>query len=318
MPRFLGSLVVAPLLAACGGPGTSSITVDQACLDNAKAQCAKLDECRQNGVANAYGAMGACVSRMHDNCVTSHMAPGTGNTADATEACATALPGESCQDFLQGNPVAACAQKTGSLGDGTACAYNAQCTSGFCAVPKGSLCGACAPVPAAGDPCDTVASCGPDKTCTPMQTCQPWVAAGGACDGKTEVCAPGSSCVIPAMATMGTCHADAASLAATCDFKRQTGPACDANAGLYCANTNACIAVSYVAAGSACGAMKGTADDVCTNGSSCFAGTCLALAAEGGACDLAAGPGCMNPGRCVVSGGGTAGTCALPDPSQCM
>jgi hypothetical protein len=126
--------------------------------------------------------------------------------------------------------------------------------------------------------------------------------------------------------TMGTCQPDATVLGATCDFKRQTGPACDPNAGLYCANTNMCVNITYVNAGGNCGAMnKGASDAICTGGAGCYASQtmgmpamCIALGVEGGACDIMVGPGCMSPDRCVVSGGGTAGTCTAVDPTMCM
>jgi hypothetical protein len=322
--RFAPLFLVLPLLAACGNNG-SGISAEQACSDSAKATCAKLDQCRHNGTANAYGTLGNCISRVQANCLVALMAPGTGNTPDATESCATAMPMQSCQDYFQGNPVAACAQKTGSLSNGAACAFNAQCQTGFCGVKKGDLCGTCAPVPAVGDPCVDVTSCGPNRTCTPMQTCQAWVAVGGMCDGKNLVCAPGSACVIAAMMTMGTCQAEATMVGGTCDYKRQTGSACDPNLGLFCNNTNKCVSIMYVKAGGNCGSLNmGAADGTCTGGAGCYSAgagmqaMCIALGQEGDACDLAVGPGCMSPGRCVVSGAGNAGTCTLPDPTMCM
>ncbi len=314
------ALSVISILIGCGGK-----SADQACTDLAKATCAQLDKCRKNGTADTYGSLGVCIQRQHDNCVASLLANGTGNSPAHTEACAQALPTETCAQFLQSTPVAACVQVTGALDSGAACAFSGQCQSGFCAVPKGSGCGTCATTPAAGDACDVVPTCGPGMACTPMQVCEPWVQAGGACDGMTNVCAPGSSCVIPAMMTAGTCVADATMVGQACDNRRQTGPACDVNQGLFCASTKMCIAVNYVNAGTACGAQNmGMSDNICTGGAACYSpGTgmpsmCLAFALEGGACDTSVGPGCMTPARCVVSGGGTSGTCALPDASTCM
>jgi hypothetical protein len=303
-------------LAGCGG-----VTADQACSDSAKATCTRLDQCRKNGVVNAYGDLGTCISRMKANCVTALAAADTGNSPAAVEACAMAQPSGTCQDFLQGKPVPACATAQGHRSNGAPCAFNAQCQSAFCAVPRGSLCGSCANLPVAGDPCTDVGNCGPNLDCTPMKVCEPFVAGGGACDGQTLVCAPGQSCVIAAMQAMGTCQPAGKLAGDACDPKRQTAPGCDGTLGLFCASTLKCTAVTYVKAGAACGNMAmNTVDNVCQTGT-CVAGmpsSCVALAKEGEACDTMTGPGCMNPGRCVTSGGGTAGTCALPDPTQCM
>jgi hypothetical protein len=316
-------LAALPLLvAACGVH--SKVTPDQACSDRAKAECAKLDQCRKNGVVDAYGDLGTCIQRVHDNCLVSLMAPGnTGGSPDVVESCAQALPAEACQDYLQSNPVAACQATHGAFAMGAACTYNSQCQTGFCAVPKGMMCGTCKSLPMPGDPC-TETGCGQDLACTPMEVCEPWVAAGGACDNKTMVCAPGQTCVIPAGMTAGTCQADAEMLGGACDYKRQTGPACDANAGLYCNVTNQCVAIKYGPAGSVCGTPdKGMSDNVCTKAAGCYAtgagmpAMCMALGIEGASCDTAAGPGCVSPARCIVSGG-TSGTCMVPDPTMCM
>jgi hypothetical protein len=319
--RLLGACLVV-LAIGCGGK-----SAEQVCSDSAKANCALLDMCRKNGTADTYGSLGVCIQRQHDNCLRALTAPGTGNTPDHVDACNKALPGETCTQFLQATPVAACAQTTGAAANAAACAFNAQCQTGFCAIQKGNGCGTCANVPVAGDACDVITACGPGMTCTPMQVCQPWVQAGAACDTMTKICAPGSSCVIAAGATTGTCTADAATVGAACDNRRQTGPLCDSNQGLWCnAMTKMCVAITYVNAGSVCGSQTmGTADNVCTGGALCFASgvagtppTCLADAQEGAACDIMAGPSCLSPARCVVSGAGTAGTCALPDGTMCM
>jgi hypothetical protein len=46
-------------------------------------------------------------------------------------------------------------------------------------------------------------------------------------------------------------------------------------------------------------------------------GTCLAAAANGEPCDTANGPDCQLPARCIITGGGTSGTCALLGSAVC-
>jgi hypothetical protein len=303
----------------------AGITADQACNDFAKASCALLDQCRKHGTANAYGTLGACVQRTHDNCVRGLMAVGNPDDPAGVESCAIALPTETCDQYLQNTPVAACAGGHGSLATGAGCAFDGQCQTGFCGIPKGSLCGKCANAPAAGDSCAMVTACGHGMVCTPMQVCEPWVLATGACDNMTKVCAPGLTCVIPMGMMQGTCTAEASTVGATCDNRRQTAAACDPNQAVFCASSKMCVAINYVGAGAPCGAqMMASGDNVCTGASACFSpgggmpAMCVADAVEGGACDLMIGPACMSPARCVVTGGGASGTCALPDGTMCM
>ena len=89
-----------------------------------------------------------------------------------------------------------------------------------------------------------------------------------------------------------------------------------------------CAAISYVAAGQPCGRI-GTGFTACTGGAECFAGTpgadggvtstCVAPVADGAACDTVNGPPCTRPARCVGTSidGGTKGTCAVADATQC-
>src|SRR5579883_2981897 len=120
------SLLVLCLLGACDDGSTP----DQACGASARAQCAKLDQCRHNGVADVYGTLDTCISRLQDDCLRALRAPGAAAGNPVTVAlCAQLLPAESCQDYLQGNPVMACQPPQGSLPDGSACAGPAQCFS---------------------------------------------------------------------------------------------------------------------------------------------------------------------------------------------
>jgi hypothetical protein len=309
-PMRTCTILLAAIALCAAGCGLSN---DQACTDSANARCAKIDECSSNGVAAGYGTLAVCIKRTHDNCVASLAAPGTGNSAQAVEDCAKALPAETCQDFEQGNPVAACKQVLGLKVDDASCGFNGQCQTGFCGVMTGNLCGTCAEVPVAGDSCAAVPACGSDMTCTPQLLCEDVVASGGTCDGLNQVCAPNYQCVIAAGATTGTCQEAATASGDACDPNKQTAPGCDGRKGLYCDSSSGhCAAITYVEAGSSC-AGAGIA---CTSGASCFSTVCVALAIEGEACDIDEGPGCMAPDRCVVNLG-SSGVCAAPDGDLC-
>src|SRR5579871_4844994 len=111
---LLGSLV----FAACGG-----VSAQQACTDVAKAQCALLDSCRTNGTILVYGNLGTCITQLMGECMTALAAPGTGSNPGIRESCAQALMpqpnmfGESCQDYLQNNPISQCQGTTGNQPD---------------------------------------------------------------------------------------------------------------------------------------------------------------------------------------------------------
>ena len=302
------------LLASACGPAQ-----DMACSDSAKAQCMKLDQCRHNGTTLVYGNLGTCITRLQAQCNTALAAANTGNSPSAVEDCVKAVPGESCQDYLQGNPVAACRAKSGSVSAGGACTFSAQCQSAFCALLKGTACGTCANPPNVGDPC-TDTGCSYNQACSGNLVCANWVAAGGACD-KSNPCAPNTWCVTAAGATAGTCRASIATVGAACDPKHETTAGCDfTNLGLRCNSmTMKCESAVLVNEAEACGVINGV-DNVCQAGAGCFGqpAACVAAATEGSSCDTMMGPPCLSPARCVTGSTGTAGTCTLLDPTMCL
>lgn len=308
------------LNVGCGG-----VSADLACSDYAKAACAKLDQCHKNGTQLSYGNLGTCIDRQKVSCMNSLAAPSTGSNPGDMEACAMALPGESCQDYLRSNPVDACVPKNGSLQIGAACAFSPQCDSGFCAISRSGNCGTCQNKPAVGDPC-TDNGCGRNLVCTANLVCAAWGEVGAACDAKNNVCAPGTACVIASGMTTGTCQQRGTDVGTTCDLKRQTGPDCDPNSALFCNSvTLKCAALSYGTANQACGlSVSKTTDTVCSGGGACIspgAGStpaCVAAVPEGNSCDTAAGPPCLSPSRCVTDGTSTSGTCMVLDGTMCM
>jgi hypothetical protein len=317
-------------LAACGSSSTNggSVTADQACSDAANASCAALDRCHANGVALRYGDMTTCLTRIRSNCLTSLGARGTGRTPESEEACAQATMAAACSDVVNSS-IAACAPPAGTLANGAACNFPGQCASAFCGIAPGAKCGTCMAPPSPGSSCATN-GCGPGLVCASGgMVCNAPGTAGAACASSDE-CQVGFACVGAAGGAPGTCMAAAETLGAACD--RKSGPQCDYLRGLYCSfpassTSGTCVTYLSAMAGQPCGFVAGTGTSgstftVCVGGSSCViatgnAGTCVAYATDGKACDTAGGPRCLAPARCVISGGGTAGTCMLSDPTTC-
>jgi hypothetical protein len=316
------SLAFVIFLASCGASESDDMA---ACKAVVAARCQRLAACSTADMTKRWTDEMTCEARQLIQCDASLAGKDTGATATSVNACATAIPTESCPQFLGVDPAEACLPATGTRAIGAACEYNGQCQSTFCATASTALCGTCAPVPAAGDSCANN-GCGPTMSCvTATMTCQVPVAAQGSCSADLP-CAVGYACVGANAQTgvMGTCTAEVETMGGTCDAKRATGPDCDPDAGLACnSTTNMCVAQPIVAAGQTCGNVNGVgtrclAGATCVRATGAATGTCIAPAADGAACDTVAGPGCLYPAKCVVaSSGGTAGTCELPGDPSC-
>jgi hypothetical protein len=333
----------AALAWACGGDafvaGTAdagpAVSADQACGDNAHERCTRLQQCSAEQMVVDYGSEGACETRLKLNCLNAIAAPSSGNTPARSEACAQAYASESCADFLDDNPPAACAQATGPLASGQPCAFPGQCQSGFCAITPGAPCGACAPVPQAGATCSDLTTCGQLLTCiTSVATCSGFAPQNGPCS-KAALCGTGLYCVGSTATTPGTCEPSVEDAGAACDPTAKSGPGCDRQQSLTCSSlSKSCVALPpYAAAGQPCGTIDGVTV-VCGGAGVCTATgadagpdaepdaappafTCVAPAADGAECNVVLGPGCLSPARCIAPDGGTSGTCQFPNADLC-
>jgi hypothetical protein len=234
------------------GGGDGSIA--SACADSARARCQKDDACT-GATYNPihYGDEATCEARTAALCVTSLSAPGTGATPASVEACAQAIPSESCDDFYGVKPVAACATPKGTLANGTPCVTSSQCQSTYCATGAYVVCGQCAAVPQAGDACTYDGDCG-DRgglTCNDLGRCVAYGALDALCDKDTP-CGVDLSCVGATTNTQGTCQTGVAS-GAPCT---SAGPHCDPTLNLVCVGTT-CAAEPVVAGGQPCGDLNG-------------------------------------------------------------
>jgi hypothetical protein len=308
-------------------------TAAEACADYGKAWCAKTGSCpNEYYVIADYPNEASCETRTAAMCVSSLAAAGTGLTPDKVEACSVGLPGESCIDFRDNNPAAACAPAVGNLMIGAPCGDPSQCVTGSCEISPNQVCGTCQLVMALGAPCQPgwVDTCGPNLACltSTLSQCSPYVADGAECLGGVNQCFWGSVCVgsDTATMTMGTCQVQGSAAGAVCDTSVKTKPNC--STGFDCipamagATLGMCKASTLVTTGATCGSIgsnpiTGVAD--CTLGSRCYNHVCVAPAVEQGACNTSMGPPCLTPAKCVPSAdGGTAGTCIVPDATRCM
>ena len=317
------------LVAACSdasGTATSTVSAAQACTDNARERCARLQSCSPTDVELRYGSVSTCETRETKNCTASLAEPLTGNTPTAVETCAGAYAGWACVDYLNGvNIPLSCRQQLGPITNGGFCALDGECESGFCATVPGAACGTCTAPPKVGASCARLTSCGPGLTCTPdTAACVPFGVRGSAC-GKGAVCGVGLSCVGVDVTpnTQGLCQPAGQKVGVPCDPALRTAAGCDRNAGMVCnATSRTCQKVVVASTGQHCGDEVGDqpvycqAAGSCTGGSGTTPGSCAAAAAEGAKCNLVTGPGCVIPARCIGNGG-TSGTCQYSGEQSC-
>ena len=299
--------------------------VDVACGALARASCTLRDTCTSGGnISRAYGDMAACLERETLACTLGATAPDTGSTTDTIEACVAAYATLACRDFFDNNLPAAC-EPLGRRKQNASCTFASQCESGYCNNNKAATCGTCANPPAVGASC-LDANCGHGQVCDARtDTCVSDELAGAACDNNTQPCGFALACVGNSTG-VGTCTAETSGLGDACNGT--AAGLCDAKANLSCtgdSGARTCQAATFAGDGEACGAQP-TGNISCAAGGACYdaagmlaragePGTCKAAAADGAACDVDHGPACLAPARCVVAGGGSAGTCTLPMPS---
>jgi hypothetical protein len=313
---------------ASGEAATEASTddVDKACGDSAYAKCSRLQACSPTLVTLRYGDLPTCEASMKAFCLAALAAPSQGQTVAGLEACVGAMNDWACADYIvEANPPPECAQPTGSVAVGSACAFAGQCQTGYCSVANGAPCGTCAPAPKAGDPCASILSCGMGLQCNAVsQTCD-------AVAAHLAPCAPGQPCVLgdecvgsnSSKGTPGTCQTAVETPGAACSSSTAE---CDFYRGLTCSGSGTCVAVQFASGGQACGFVAAQNVDVrCVGSQNCpsttgdagTAPTCPSASPVGGPCDLAAGPGCVDLSECIVTGGGTAGTCRERDGTAC-
>jgi len=302
------ALVVLAASAGCGDDDVdTSVSPDTACTSAANAICDKLQECAPFLITVGFASRDACVDRFKINCTSGFSAPGTSATPTRLQQCSTDARGATCEDIVSRTLPESCRTVPGSLQDGNVCGNDAQCANKLCRVAKGSTCGACSSLGAAGAACESDGDCDYGLQCFDKK-CLSRGRAGAACSA-TAPCIGTLGCV------NGVCATPLAAGAA-CTFKVGEN-SCDAGKGFYCnPTTSTCTQISTAGPGGQCEfGLKGIT--ACTSGSECkipvgqTTGTCAAAAADGATCNDDTGPKCLAPARCA------AGICTIADPSKC-
>jgi len=318
MKHFLALAMTACGVAAlaCSSP----VTATQACTDLATAVCNKTSECAPPVFTEVYGDVGTCVSRTTTSCEQALAAPGTGDTPDFTDSCSQGYTSASCTDLLQNNQPQQCVRTTfGTVGAGSACGADGQCSTGVCQIDPTTGCGTCIQPAQAGGACKSSADCVAGLVCAATAqsttTCVAPVGQSQACSTAVPVipCQAGLLC------SGGNCVQPLAAGSA-CDPKNSQ---CDTLNGYWCTPKGTrCVAIKFAGPGETCGYDSTSGDlTACTGAGGAggcqnvdqktLQGTCAAAAADGAACDASKGPFCEPPANCI------SGTCQVVDPSTC-
>jgi hypothetical protein len=276
-----------------------------------------------------YSDAMTCEAREKAQCLSSISAPGTGNTPATVSACAAAFTSWSCPDWWNNVTPQACKAQQGTIANGATCVFAAQCSTGYCMLPRGAKCGTCATAPQVGTSCAAGNGCGGNGLyCDSISdTCEAFVTTAGTfCDAGS--CGYLLGCVVPTDGGAGTCQPLGTAVDAGCDSQQHNAPACSNAFGFACVRRH-CVEDLFAYSASACGLNVDAGTFTrCNAGATCVAGdggsTCVAAAAEGFACDTALGINCLAPARCVstngnaTDGGPVVGTCQLSSGVTCQ
>ncbi len=287
-------------------------SVTQACDDFATAFCTQLSKCTPFALQEVYGDIATCKTRAAIPCPSALGASGTKMTTSDLEQCVQTVNAESCEEYLD-NPQPSACSIPGTVASGAACGSDWQCSTGYCELKFGTLCGTCATRampgqtgPDGGPVCLADAQCAATLVCAGGKCVSPGMM-GATCSTPPE-CARTLTCI------GGTCQTPLA-LGATCAAATD----CDGSKGLYCdvKGTKTCKQTGTATAGAACGVVSGglvacTAGAVCTNFNMQGQGTCHPPAADNAPCG--AGVSCLAPAACINS---TGYACELPNAGNC-
>ncbi len=268
-----------------GGAGGSTQSRADACMEIANAMVGKQIACAHfPGVLN-YGSPENAFARLVKNCVMAEL-PGMNWPPRPATRCADAVRLQSCEDYLDGAPLAACIAP-GDFANGTGCGHPDQCQSEACSISTYGTCGRCVPAPRINERCLS-GYCPAGLICNVQNVCVLPRASGAACSGDMP-CRTSLTCY------GGVCRTRINNAAQPC----MVNDHCDFPNSWVCHPMNLrCVRALTAETGSPCGY---TATDVtyCSASGFCNSATiCVAPAADGAACDDAAGPRCMEPARC--------------------
>lgn len=298
-------LVLAGCLAACQ---SQPVALDDFGAAQAEAQCSHLVSCGQlRSTAECARAFRTFPTSPHDSL---HEAVAQGKVrydGDAARRCVDAIAGDTCDDkgsFLR-RPDACWAAVRGTVGNGGACAIDAECTSQRCAV---QACGqACCPgtclgdrapgAGATGDRCMGPGDCHIGLYCA-GGACTPQLALGARCSSP-DSCGDGLVCLdvcTPLPGIGEPCDGICRDIGATCSGGTciklgLSGDSCDPDhecSGYYgCDATSRCSLDAGLPPGAPCQARELCAGPAgaCMVPPGSSTGTCKQIVVEGEPCD---------------------------------
>lgn len=283
-----------------------------ACSDFAQAFCNQLQQCTPFALKQAYGDVTTCTQRAILPCPGALAASGTTMTPSDLEQCVQAIKSETCDEALD-NPQPSACSIPGTLAAGAACESDWQCSTSFCRLTAGTLCGVCATramgmkEPDGGPVCVVDADCAANLVCS-----------GGSCVSPGMVgatCGMGQPPCLRTLTCIGGKCATPLAVGATCAAATD----CNGAQGLYCdvKGTKKCVQTGTATSGQPCGVVSGALvacidASACTNINMQGQGACHPAAGDGQPCGV--GVTCMAPAACIKS---TAYACQLPDPANC-
>jgi len=289
----------------------------QACAAYAKATCTQANSCSPFTTTLNFGDEATCEQREALGCAGLFGIHGSTLTAAALDACAQAITGETCDQYLDNHQPSAC-NFLGTLAAGAACGTGSQCESGYCQLTKGTSCGTCA---------TRTGKCTADGDCPSDQFCY-----GGSCttpvspptmcnNNAPNICVRTKVCLGEQMADsgLGACG-DPGMVGAAC----QDDGDCAGGIGIVCSlAAQMCVQAQKATTGQSCGLVGGVVV-VCAGGGECsnlmkvndagppVEGTCHPPAADGAPCGT--GVNCTLPAACNSK----TLRCTLPDPGSCQ
>jgi hypothetical protein len=312
-PPSLGEARAPPRGSASSSSSSSSSSGDSGtvavlpgCASVAEGQCEVFARCVPSLFALFFGDAAVCKERLGMTCSIGEKSPGA---TPVPAACGPALKALACGSI---DDIPTACRFQGTLANGAACEYDAQCQSGSCVPGQGSPCGTCKPRAAENAACaSTVAECEYGLRCLGDQ-CKKALAKGA-------VCADANGCKSPYRCASGKCR-DPLPMDAPCTRAPagQDDP-CDVEKLLYCkttagVETGTCKRFEFAKPGEACGVGSSYAV-YCLGGAVCEGPVgdqkCVSPVAPGSACNSDGGTPCTSPAEC------TGGKCAYPDPARC-
>lgn len=261
-------------------PQGGAPTAAAACEAELDDECAFMARCEPGVVSYYYGSAAKCKELKRPSCVDRFSAPGSKLQPADLVACGRSYVQSDCTvaNTAAAPTIPSCVFH-GTLPNGAACRYDAQCETSICKTQSyDAECGTCTPVSPEGASCYRTHECGDGLRCSVRKNiCVKALTLGQTCDGSSD------ECVFPLTCRSGTCQ-KAPRIGDTC---LATTEMCDPSQDSECLpKTGLCTLISYLAEGQACDPSQAI---LCQPWLVC-SGTCRA---ESGPC-----ADCLLPGFC--------------------